>query len=370
MMEPFAWFFLGLAGVGWVAGWVMSARFRAVPGLEPGAPKPGARISVIVPARNEEENLSRLLSSLEDQEFRPREIIVVDDQSDDRTAAIARESGARVVEGQPLPDGWYGKPWACLQGAAVASGDWLLFLDADVVVEREGLFRIGRLARDEGVVHSFCPHHRVPTAREQLSAFFNVIMILGMNAFTLRGGRAKSIGLFGQAMLVSRAQYEAVGGHEPVRNEVLENFHLSRHFADAGCRCRCWLGKGTLRMRMFPGSFGELVRGWSKGFVSGAGNTPLAALAGISLWLSGLLMSLVSLSFLPLVPGSVDCAVLALYAACAIQCLYLFRHAGTFWPAGALVFPVGLVFYQVLFFGSLLRKRGGGKVLWKGRDVA
>jgi len=353
-------------------GWAMSLRFRHLPRAAPDAEAPpsGARISVIVPARNEETNLARLLPSLTAQDLPPGEIIVVDDQSGDGTAGIAREHGAKVVPGRELPEGWFGKPWACQQGAEAAGGDWLLFLDADIVLEPGAMRRIAGLTAETDSVHSICPYHRIARPYEELSAFFNVIMVLGMNAFTLRGERAPSIGLFGQAMLVSREQYDAAGGHAAVKREVLENFHLSRHFAAAGYRCRCYLGRGTLWMRMFPGGFGDLVSGWSKGFVSGAGNTPRSALIGISLWLSGLIVVAMSaFSLLPLGTAHLQAFLLA-YAACALQCLYLFRSLGSFSPLSALLFPLGLGFYQAVFFRALRRRRRGGRMEWKGRDVA
>ncbi len=366
-MEQFFWIFLALAFFFWVSGWIMSARFRRVP--EPEEEPISIRVSIVIPARNEEENLARLLPSLTRQDLSAHEIIVVDDQSEDRTAELAREHGAIVVEGEALPEGWYGKPWACQQGASRATGDWLLFLDADTELEGGGLRRIAALAEEENAVHSICPYHRVEEGYEQLSSFFNVIMLLGMNAFTIRGKAAQGIGLFGQAMFVSRQQYEKVGGHEPVKREVLENFHLSRHFKQAGFHCRCYLGAGTLSMRMFPDGLAGLVAGWSKGFVSGADNTPRAAVVGISFWLSGLIMSVISLTFLPLASTAVSGAIGVFYLLCAGQCFYLFRNAGSFWGVGALLFPVGLIFYQVLFFRAVRKRRQGEQTQWKGRDV-
>ncbi|MEM9016792.1 MAG: hypothetical protein AAGC68_07240 [Verrucomicrobiota bacterium] len=121
---------------------------------------------------------------------------------------------------------------------------------------------------------------------------------------------------------------------------------------------------------MFPESFGDLVRGWSKGFVSGAGNTPRSALIGISFWLSGLIMATIALTFLFQATGPVRWAVGLLYLLGVFQTLYLIRHAGNFWFIGGLLFPIGLTFYQVLFFRALRGKRKGDTVSWKGRDVA
>lgn len=369
-MDLILWIFLGLTLAFWIAGWSVFLRLRAVPEVA-GAKVPEVKLSIVIPARNEEDNLSRLLPSLRDSSFTPHEILVVDDHSSDRTAEVARGLGATVISGSDLPEGWYGKPWACQQGADAATGDWLLFLDADLVAQPGGLRRLAELAATEpGAVHSVCPWHRIEKAYEELSAFFNSIMILGMNAFTLKGPGAREIGLFGQAMLLSKASYAAVDGHRRVKAQVLENFHLSRHFREAGIACRCYLGKGTLAMRMFPGGYRDLVAGWSKGFVSGAGNTSRAAMIGISAWLSGLIMITIALTFLPIADLYQRLFIGKLYLLGVIQCLHVFRSAGNFGFFNALFFPVSLAFYQIVFFRALRRKKAGGKVTWKGRDVA
>ena len=368
-MELFFWIFLSITFVLILWGGTFFARLKPVPVVEAGAPKPTVKISVIIPARNEEDNLSRLLPSLQTQEFAPFEVIVVDDQSEDATAAIAEASGASVISGSPLPEGWLGKPWACRQGVTESSGEWLLFLDADTVLEPQGLFNIGYLSNDDTAVYSICPHHKVSAPYEQLSAYFNAIMILGMNAFTLKGFEAEEIGLFGQAMFLSRTNYFKVGGHDEVKGEVLENFHLSRKVTAAGLSCRCYLGRGTISMRMFPGGFKDLVAGWSKGFVSGAANTPKSALIGISCWLSGHIMAAAALTFLPQASNSVALGVGGIYLLSALQSLLLFKRAGSYSIITALLFPIPLFFYQAVFFRALGMKKRGGKVQWKGRDV-
>ncbi len=369
-MDAFLWIFLALAFLFWLGGWSVFLRFRGVPATDPQSPVPAGNLSVVIPARNEEDNLARLLPSLFDASFAPREILVVDDHSTDRTAAVAREHGATVISGADLPEGWYGKPWACQQGADAATGDWLLFLDADLVAAPGGLRRLAALASAEpDAVHSVCPHHRIERTYEELSAFFNAIMILGMNAFTAKGPHAREIGLFGQVLLLSKRSYAAVEGHRRVRAQVLENFHLSHQFREAGIACRCYLGRGVLAMRMFPGGLGDLVAGWSKGFVSGAGNTPRGAMIGISSWLSGLIMATIAVGLLPWADFPQRLFIGSLYLLGVIQCLHVFRHAGNFGFGNALLFPVSLVFYQALFFRALRRTRSGGSVKWKGRDV-
>ena len=368
-MEASLWIVTGLSFLCWLGSWVMCARFcrvSAVSGERKGEDDP--RISIVVPARNEERNIGRLLDSL--KESGVHEIIVVDDQSEDGTAEVAAGRGAHVISGEALPEGWLGKPWACHQGARIATGDWLLFLDADTRFVTGGFARLAGLAEGEPMVHSICPHHNVQDLYEQLSAFFNVTMILGMNAFTLKGSAACDIGLFGQVMLVSREHYDLVEGHSPVRGEILENFHLSRHFSAAGISRRCWLGRNTIVMRMFPGGLRDLVAGWSKGTVSGASNTAGAALLGVSVWMSGLFMSAVPVCFGMIASPVLATVMAGLYLLWVLQCSYLFRAAGRYWFLTALAFPIGLVFYQFVFFQALRRKRKGGTINWKGRHVS
>ena len=366
-MEAALWIVTGLSFLSWIVSWGLFVRLRRVPSGT-GASESVARISVIIPARNEEANIEVLLKSLRGSRF--HEVIVVDDQSEDRTKVVAGELGAHVLSGEAPPVGWLGKPWACHQGAGVATGDWLLFVDADTKFSGGGFERLMGLTEGDPQVHSVCPYHEVRAPYEQLSAFFNITMILGVNAFTARGVAARDIGLFGQVMLVSREQYDLVGGHSRVRGDVLENFKLSRCFAAAGVERRCWLGKNTISMRMFPGGIRDLIAGWSKGTVSGAANTPKSVLLGVSLWMSGLFMSAVPVCFLLVAPPTLAVAMASLYVLWVLQCGYLFRASGRYSILAASAFPLGLTFYQLVFFQAVLRKKKGGTVQWKGRDVA
>src|SRR5688572_13372129 len=105
----------------WFAGWIVLGRIRRCRLADSNQPASGEQLSIIIPARNEEQNLPTLLRSLAAQSIRPREIIVVDDASTDHTSEIARQHNARVINSQPLPDGWRGKTWACHQGAQTAT---------------------------------------------------------------------------------------------------------------------------------------------------------------------------------------------------------------------------------------------------------
>jgi 4,4'-diaponeurosporenoate glycosyltransferase len=116
-------------------------------------------ISVIIPSRNEENTLPNLLRSLEGQLSSEDEVIVVDDHSEDRTKAVAEKSGVKVLESLPTPEGWIGKTWACSQGVRMASGEILVFLDADTVLNDFYLFIEFQLLQHReqhaGILHRF-----------------------------------------------------------------------------------------------------------------------------------------------------------------------------------------------------------------------
>ena len=359
--------------------WFLLGRPRFLSSLPP-AEKPGkasAAISIIIPARNEETNIARLLESIQQQSSPPLETIVVNDGSTDNTASIASQLGARVIDVEALPDGWMGKPWACQQGAHAANtansatGDWLLFLDADLILEPSALHALSQVCAGSDQVHSICPHHVIKHPYEQLSAYFNVLMLAGVNAFGIGKSATDNAALFGQCLLISQKHYQQVNGHETVKDKALENFHLARQFKQLGIPCSCYLGKGLIHMRMFPNGIGELWSSWKKGFTSGAAHTAPRALLLSSLWISGMMLTIVCLilSFTSYVSNLFTLVTALAYLIYACQSLRAFKLAGTFSAWNALFFPLSLLFYQTLFFSALIDKKRGKTTNWKGRAV-
>ncbi|UCG54804.1 MAG: glycosyltransferase, partial [Dehalococcoidia bacterium] len=143
----------------WLLGFFF---FSHIPVCKNGKSKNTSRpsVSILVPARNEERNIPNLLSSLKSQIKADDEIIVVDDHSEDKTAAVAEQEGAKVIKSKQMPPGWTGKIWACYQGAQSAIGRILIFLDADTVIEDGGLDDIiSSYGKTYGVL-SIQPYHR------------------------------------------------------------------------------------------------------------------------------------------------------------------------------------------------------------------
>jgi len=168
-------------------------------------------VSIIIPARNEEKNIKHLLQSLNEQTLRPDDIILVDDHSEDDTGRIAVTHGARVISSSELPSDWLGKPWACQQGANQAMGDVFIFLDADTWLEKQGLRRLMNTFLNQKGVLSVAPYHVTRSWFEQGSAFFNIMQMAGMTAFTPRGQKQPQAGLFGLQATAQSPGFAAAG---------------------------------------------------------------------------------------------------------------------------------------------------------------
>jgi len=343
-------------------------------------PVPGGRaesgsrdrpLSVIIPARNEEDNLGRLLGSLDRQSPAPLEVIVVDDHSGDGTAETARRHGGRVLRSADLPPGWAGKPWACLQGAREARGDLLLFLDADTFLENQGLEKIRTSLPQGGGVVTVQPYHRMERAWERLSAVFNIVVLGGSNAFTPLGNRIEPAGAFGPCLLCPREAYFAVGGHERARGKILESLDLGKAFLEAGYRVLCYGGKGVLSFRMYGDGFRAMVEGFSKGFGIGAGAVSRTVLVMIVCWVFGsvsLTRHLVQSAVLG--DGGQLFVWAGLYVFYGVQFHWMLYRIGSFgrWPAA--LFPVPVLFFVLVFLLSLFKTAFRKKARWKGRTVS
>ena len=352
------------------------------------------KVSVIIPARNEEHNIGKLLSSINNQnvgvhcnEPLPKheplqthepviEVIVVNDGSTDKTKEIALGYDSIVIDSKPLPVGWMGKPWACWQGAESATGDILIFLDADTIIEPNGLkkivdsylFESQSSNHGKGLALSIAPYHKIEKLYEEFSAIFNIIMVGSMNAFTPFKS-IKPTGLFGQSLIVSRKHYFEIGGHSSVKNKILENVFMARKFKDAGVNLKCLGGKGTLSFRMYPDGFKALVNGWTKAFAAGAGQTPFFTLLLIILWLSSGFIIIIKLK-LEFLSGNPIIIWLSLYFTFVLQIYWMLRRIGTFRFISSLLFPANLLFYVIVFFRSLYYQISKKSISWKSREVS
>lgn len=327
-------------------------------------------VSVIIPARNEERSLPNLLDSLSGQLSSQDEVIVVDDHSEDGTKAVAERSTLKVLESLPTPEGWIGKPWACFQGARIASGEILIFLDADTVVEKNGLERIIQTYVEKDGVISIQPYHKIRKLYEQLSALFNIIAMAGMGAFTVLGGRIKPIGLFGPVVVMKRQDYFARGGHGQVKGEILDDLAFGSELQKKGTEVHCLGGKGTISFRMYPNGIRELINGWSKGFAMGAAKTSIPLLILIVAWICGSIGTTRGLIESIAATNNAQIAISGgLYFLYSAQIYWMLARIGNFKFYTALLYLIPVAFFVVVFIYSLVRIFVVKSVIWKGREI-
>jgi len=353
----------------WVLGFIFLWK---IPLLKKGNRLHGlsSKISIIVPARNEERTLGQLLQSITYQTLRPYEVIVIDDQSEDATAEVARRAGCIVMTSKDLPEGWTGKPWACWQGAQKATGDIFLFLDADTFLEPEGLSKIVSTHLEKGGLLSIQPFHKMKRRYERLSAIFNIIAMAGMNTFTPLGPRLKPMGAFGPCMICSREDYFMVGGHEKARGEVLESVAIGREFLKTHRNVHCYGGKETISFRMYRDGLRSLVEGFGKGFGTGASAMSVASLLMMVAWVFGGVSVTRHLIQSAILGDPIELLVcLALNVLYIFQIQWMLFRIGNFGFLTALLFQIPLIFFVIVFAYSILRIFLVRKVRWKGRDV-
>jgi len=356
---------IGTAAATWLIGGLSTPR----PARSSASERPA--VSVVVPARNESATLPTLFGSLVRLDPGPLEIIVVDDESDDGTADIARAHGAVVVTTSP-PPGWLGKPWACHVGAEAATGGLLVFLDADTCLAPDALGTLIAEHAAHGGLVSVQPYHVTVRPYEELSAYCSAVAMLGSGAFAIAGPSPTAVA-FGPCLVTSAGDYERAGGHGAVRAEVLEDIHLARRYQAAGLAVTCLAGGDRIRFRMYPGGLRQLVDGWGKNIAAGASAASPVAVVATVVWVAahaavavaaigGVVGWLAGGGDPPLVPAL--CWLLV-----AVHQRWLLGRIGSFrWPT-AIVFPVPLAAFIVIFARSLFMTGLRRQVTWRGRRI-
>lgn len=364
------------------AGGVLRARHsRSLDDEPPATGSDLPRVSIIIPARNEAHNIGRCASSALASSYANLEVIVVDDHSTDDTGAIVRaladrDPRLRVVTPAPLPEGWFGKQWACAAGAAESTGDIFGFMDADTWQAPDLVPRIVQ------VIRSRTADLVTVAGRQELGSFWERVLQPQVFSMMLqRFGGTESVNesprvsdkiANGQCMFFTRDAYLASGGHASVRDKVAEDLALAQRFFRDGRTTVVVLGLDQLSTRMYT-SLAELVRGWGKNIYAGgvdamplgaAGRVvfPLLLLSAPIGWLLPPLMLALGLL------GVVGAGALwwgAITTAIGLAWWVLVNRAFGLSPLWALLFPLGAAVFLYITVGAIGR---GRTVRWKGRE--
>jgi len=335
----------------------------------------GPLMSVIVPARDEAANIERCVRSLMTSSYGRLEVIVVDDRSSDGTGAIVERLAStaeaagrvRLVRGEELPPGWFGKSWALVQGYRAARGELVLFVDADTWLHPELIPRAERaLAAERVDMVSVVSRQEMVTFWERLVQP-HVFVALAARVGDLRRVNRTRVEwdaiANGQFILTTRAAYESVGTHEAVKDSVVEDMALAQAYVRQHRDIFLTHGEQYMRTRMYR-SLAGIMEGWTKNLASGI---PLAfppvpllrRAAPYVMWLPALIW--IAPPVIWAVSGAYWAAVTTLISLVIWVVIY-WTEATPVWYA--LLYPVGAAMVAFIMIRSALR---GRRVEWRGR---
>ena len=342
------------------------------------------KVSICIPARNEEANIGRCVESVLSQNYQQIEVLVLDDQSEDATPEILNELAntddrLKVLSGSTKPKDWLGKPWACHQLSNAATGDILVFIDADVWIEPETITNaVIALSNSDSVtiwpqqiLHSFWENLIVPTVYFSLLTLLPAVYVRRSPRWMPRFLRPilnpKFVAACGQFIAFNKSTYQQIGGHHRVKSEVVEDMELARAIKNAGLSINMFHGKNAVYCRMYA-SYSEIWSGFQKNFLAGFGNVFEFIFMGVLHFLFFLMpiytlingwMNSNNVSML------LSAIIIILYT---IQRLILNRWFGwKLYPA--FLHPLAVLWFQGLGISCLYNKVFSRNTSWKGRPV-
>lgn len=326
-------------------------------------------ITVCIPARNEGANIPGLLDALEAQDWKNLDVLVLDDESTDDTAALveavsARWSAVSLIKGKLLPEGWTGKNWACHQLSEQARGDVLLFMDADV---RPG---ISALRRTVGAMHAYradvlsaFPRQLLRgTASRLIVPVMDVLLYAFLPLQLVHRTRFSSLSAAnGQWIAFTRESYVRVGGHAAVRSEIVEDIRLAQRSKQLGLRMLLMSGIGAVNCRMYN-SGREVLEGFSKNFFA-AFNFNVAAFGAAQVLL--LLLFVTPYVALAVSPSILTSVVVLLNLLLRSFLALRLRHG----VVTVLLHPLGILAAVSIGVHAVWQRYARGAVRWKGRSI-
>ncbi len=345
-----------------------------------GPPENAPMLSVIVAAKDEEENIESCVRSMLDQDYPNYELIVCNDRSDDNTAAIveriaAEDPRVRLINITHLPEGWCGKNNAMQNGIAAAKGEWICMIDADCQqTSRRTLSTAMQYASDKGSdLLSILP------ALDMRGFWENVvqpvcsgIMMIWFEPDKVNSPDYPNAYANGAFMLMKRSAYEKIGTHEAVKNQLNEDMHMAARIKQAGLNLRVVRNKGLMKVRMYT-SFKQIMRGWSRIFFGTFGTLKRLSISLAVLVTMGLLPYVAAAVYLPLAAAGFQPAGwlwacgLAGVAGVVLQVSVIYRFyklIGARYDL-AWTYSIGCIIAMIALIMSLTKLRKGAKLVWR-----
>jgi cellulose synthase/poly-beta-1,6-N-acetylglucosamine synthase-like glycosyltransferase len=328
-------------------------------------------ISVLVPARDEEAHIGACVHALLEQDYPNFEIIVLDDDSTDGTAGLARQDArVHVVAGDPWPGGWTGKNWACHQLAARARGDVLCFVDADTILSPDALSRAaGELHDDDlGLVSMLLRTDTGTVAEVVLMPMVNHALLALLPAALMERPAHPDLAVaLGPFLMVRREAYAAAGGHAAAPEHIVDDVQLARAVKASGHRVGLRNGTTLVHTRWYEG-FREIWEGFSKNAYGGLAYRPGVALAALFVVAPALLFPFLRLGAAVSTGGALGLPALQVSLILSTRAITSRVGKDPMWSIP--LHPVMLAVWAGALARSMLLARTGHEIEWKGRKYA
>ncbi len=321
-------------------------------------------ISVLIPARNEENNIARLLDALQKLNNNI-EILVCNDHSTDKTEEIisryqTTDQRIRLIESEVLPKGWLGKNHACYQLAKQASGKYLLFIDADVVISGNIIADAVSYAKKHklGLLSVFPKQVLLTTGEKKAVPLMNYILLTLLPLIFVRMSPFKShTAANGQFMLFESKTYFELEPHKQFKNSAVEDIAISKFYKKQKIKIACLIGEERIQCRMYD-SYKDALNGFSKNIFMFFGNSPIVAF---------LFWVFVTLGIVPIIFYNINLILIYLLGVLLIQFLYAIICRQSI-IITIVYFPANMFFMLRVMINALIIKKQKN-YLWKGRNI-
>ncbi|MCL4377536.1 MAG: glycosyltransferase family 2 protein [Actinobacteria bacterium] len=333
-------------------------------------------ISILIPARNEAENIGRCLASFMKQDYPNMEILVLDDNSSDNTGLIVKrlakkDSRIKLFKGKPLKKGWLGKCYACQQLSEYAKGDYFIFTDADTLHFNKTVSNaLAALLRNKVDALSAFPNQIMVSIHERMTVnFINFAILSFLPLILVKKAKTPFFCVaIGQFFLFKREVFEKIGGFEHVKTEIIEDVYLAKEVKKFGYKYMVFDGNGNISCRMYK-NLKEVIKGFSR-FIYAAFDFNVA-MEAIAIFFVSILF-LVPFILLPI--GIfifrwsgllITLSIIQIFIVLTIKIILALKFK--YRILDSLLTPISMVYMILLACNSYLQTKVGSGINWKGR---